>query len=56
LLVRGRSTQAIAAELGVSYSTARTHTQNVIEKLNVHSRLEAAAFAVANRLVLPEHQ
>lgn len=45
-LVRGQSTGALAAELGISFNTARTHIQNILQKLGVHSRLEAAAFAV----------
>lgn len=53
LIVRGVGTQEIADQLHVSYSTARTHTQSILTKLGVHSRLEAAAFAVGNRLVLP---
>jgi two-component system nitrate/nitrite response regulator NarL len=50
-LVQGQSTQVIAAEMGVSYSTSRTHIQNVLVKLGVHSRLAASAFAVRNHLV-----
>jgi two-component system nitrate/nitrite response regulator NarL len=36
----------------VSYHTARTHIQNVLAKLGVHSKLEAVAFAV-NHSVVP---
>jgi DNA-binding NarL/FixJ family response regulator len=50
-LVAGQSTQSIAAEMGVSYSTSRTHIQNVLVKLGVHSRLAASAFAVRHHLV-----
>lgn len=50
-LVRGQNTHAIANDLGVSYSTSRTHIQSILTKLGVHSRLEAAAFAVRNHLV-----
>jgi DNA-binding NarL/FixJ family response regulator len=42
-LVEGQSTKAIAAALCVTPNTARTHIQNVLTKLGVHSRLEAAA-------------
>jgi DNA-binding NarL/FixJ family response regulator len=35
----------------VSHNTARTHIQNVLTKLQVHSRLEAAARAVREQLV-----
>jgi DNA-binding NarL/FixJ family response regulator len=45
-LVRGRSTAELATELGITVNTTRTHIQNMLNKLGVHSRLEAAAFAV----------
>ncbi len=45
-LVRGQSTAELAAELGITVNTTRTHIQNMLNKLGVHSRLEAAAFAV----------
>jgi DNA-binding NarL/FixJ family response regulator len=45
-LVHGESGKQIARTLGISYSTARTHIQNVLAKLGVHSRLEAVALAV----------
>ena len=50
-LVRGERTRTIAAGMGVSYSTARTHVQNLLHKLGVHSRLEAVAFALLHSLV-----
>jgi Bacterial regulatory proteins, luxR family len=44
-------------ELGVSRTTVRTHLQAVLSKLDVHSRLEAASFAVRHNLVdAPEAQ
>lgn len=56
LLADGERGAAIAAILHVSPHTARTHIQNILTKLQVHSRLEAVAFAlrygvVASRLV-----
>jgi len=42
-IVRGLSTAEIARELGISSSTARSHVQNVLMKLQVHSRLQAVA-------------
>lgn len=50
-LVRGESTQAMARSMQISYSTARTHSQNLLAKLGVHSQLEAAAFATRRGLV-----
>jgi two-component system NarL family response regulator len=44
LLARGGNNDRIAQVLVISPQTARTHVQNVLSKLGVHSRLEAAAF------------
>ncbi len=52
-IVDGQSTRGLAAAMNVSYSTARTHTQNLLDKLGVHTQLEAAAFAVRHGLVAP---
>lgn len=49
-LARGDSTTKIASDLGIAQNTARTHIQNVLAKLDVHSRLEAAALAVREGL------
>jgi two-component system, NarL family, nitrate/nitrite response regulator NarL len=51
LLVAGLDTTAIMARMGVSRTTVRTHLQAVLTKLGVHSRLEAASFAVRHRLL-----
>jgi two-component system nitrate/nitrite response regulator NarL len=51
LLVGGLDTTAMMRELGVSRTTVRTHLQAVLSKLDVHSRLEAASFAVRHNLV-----
>jgi DNA-binding NarL/FixJ family response regulator len=45
-LVDAQDTLAIARALGVAPSTARTHLQNVLLKLGVHTRLQAVAVAV----------
>jgi two-component system, NarL family, nitrate/nitrite response regulator NarL len=45
LLVRGLSGADIAEELSISRNTVRTHIQSILTKLQVHSRLEAVAFA-----------
>jgi two-component system nitrate/nitrite response regulator NarL len=52
MLVEGLDTAAMVARLGVSRTTVRTHLQAVLTKLGVHSRLEAASFAV--RYGLPD--
>ncbi len=46
ILVRGGSNPQIARELALSPNTVRTHVQSILTKLQVRSRLEAAAFAV----------
>ena len=51
LLVAGLGSRAIADKLQISMNTVRTHVQSVLTKLQVHSRLEAAAFAVRHELV-----
>jgi two-component system nitrate/nitrite response regulator NarL len=50
MLVEGLDTGAMVERLGVSRTTVRTHLQAVLTKLGVHSRLEAASFAVRHRL------
>jgi two-component system nitrate/nitrite response regulator NarL len=51
LLVEGVSGEVAARKMGISSNTVRTHVQSILTKLQVHSRLEAATFAVRNRLV-----
>jgi two-component system nitrate/nitrite response regulator NarL len=48
LLAEGGGNDTIAEALVISRQTARTHIQNVLAKLGVHSRLEAAAFVAQN--------
>jgi DNA-binding NarL/FixJ family response regulator len=45
LLSTGAGNKEIGQILVISPRTARTHIQNILEKLGVHSRLEAAALA-----------
>jgi DNA-binding NarL/FixJ family response regulator len=51
LLVEGHNYQSAAAELGVSFSTINFHMQNIYGKLHVHSKSEAVAKALRQRLV-----
>jgi two-component system, NarL family, nitrate/nitrite response regulator NarL len=51
LLAEGHDTAAMVSRLGVSAATVRTHVQALLNKLGVHSRLEAAAFAVQHGLL-----
>ena len=46
-IMDGLSTEQMADHLRVRRSTARTHVQNLLTKLGVHSRLQAAAMITA---------
>jgi len=50
LLAEGLGTSEIARRLFVSSATARNHVQHILNKLNVHSRLEAVALALSNHI------
>lgn len=52
-LTAGRSTPEICEQLFIAPNTLRTHVQNIMSKLHVHSKLEAVAFALRHRLVEP---
>jgi two-component system nitrate/nitrite response regulator NarL len=43
LLKDGLNTAQMVAKLGISASTVRTHVQGILNKLDVHSRVEAVA-------------
>lgn len=47
-IMEGLSTEQMAEQLGVLRSTARTHVQNLLTKLGVHSRLQAAALMTSH--------
>jgi two-component system, NarL family, nitrate/nitrite response regulator NarL len=51
LLADGASGSDIALEMSISVNTVRTHVQSILTKLQVHSRLEAATFAIRHDLV-----
>ena len=51
LLVEGHNYKTAAAELNVTPSTINFHLQRIYEKLQVHSKSEAVAKALRNRLV-----
>lgn len=46
LMAAGRTRKEIAHELFLSVNTVRTHTQNLLAKLDVHSSLEAVVLAM----------
>ncbi len=52
-LTEGLSTPEVCERLFIAPNTLRTHVQNIMGKLHVHSKLEAVAFALRHRLVEP---
>lgn len=53
LVARGRLNREIARELYISENTVRNHIRNILDKLQMHSRMEAAMYAVRQRLIEP---
>ncbi len=51
MLAAGRTTPEIAERLHIAQLTARSHIQNILEKLEVHSKVEAVAFAFQKNLI-----
>jgi DNA-binding NarL/FixJ family response regulator len=51
LIAHGRANKAIAFELGVAEKTVKTHVSNILGKLGVSDRTQAALYAVREGLV-----
>jgi NarL family two-component system response regulator LiaR len=51
LIARGSNNHEIARTLNISLSTVQFHVRNILQKLQVRNRVEAAAFAVRNKLI-----
>lgn len=51
LLARGHGTRDIAELLSISPNTVRNHVQHILQKLQVHSRLEAVTYAIRHDLI-----
>jgi DNA-binding NarL/FixJ family response regulator len=51
LVVKGLPNREIASELFISQNTVKNHVRNILEKLHVRSRTEAATLAVRQRLL-----
>ena len=52
-VAQGRLNREIAAVLGISEHTVRSHIRDILDKLQMHSRMEAAMYAVRQRLIDP---
>jgi DNA-binding NarL/FixJ family response regulator len=55
LMAEGLGPDQIATALGMSPNTLRTHTQNVLTKLGVHSKMEALVLAIRHGKVATVH-
>lgn len=55
LLAQGRSNKEIAHDLSIGEKTVKTHVSNILSKLNVPSRTQAALYAVRIGLVSIDH-
>lgn len=51
LMADGLDNRAIASRLSISFTTVRGHVQNILEKLEAHSKLEAVARAARYALL-----
>jgi DNA-binding NarL/FixJ family response regulator len=51
LIVQGKTNKEIAAALSIAEDTVKIHLRNILEKLHLHNRIQAAVYAVRQGLV-----
>lgn len=51
LVARGLNNRAIATQLFISENTVKNHIRNILDKLQLHSRMEAVVYAVREKLL-----
>lgn len=51
LVAQGKGNRDIAGELFISENTVKNHIRNILEKLQLHSRMEAVIYAVREKLL-----
>jgi DNA-binding NarL/FixJ family response regulator len=51
LVAQGLNNKDIAKRLFISENTVKNHVRNLLEKLQLHSRMEAVLYAVREKLV-----
>lgn len=54
LVARGKANKEIATMLFISENTVKNHVRNILEKLQLHSRVEAALYAMRRNLIEPD--
>jgi DNA-binding NarL/FixJ family response regulator len=50
LVAKGLSNREIASQLFIAENTVKNHVRNILEKLNLHSRMEAVVYAMREEL------
>ncbi len=50
-VAKGMSNREIAEELYISENTIKNHVRNILEKLHLHSRMEAVLYAMRERII-----
>jgi len=50
-VARGLNNRDVGKDLGISENTVKNHMRSILDKLNLHSRTEAAMYAVREHLV-----
>jgi NarL family two-component system response regulator LiaR len=50
-LARGRSNKEIASDLSIGEETVKTHVSNILSKLHLADRTQAAIYGLQQRLV-----
>jgi two-component system nitrate/nitrite response regulator NarL len=56
LLAKGASNKEIARHLDLAESTVKIHVQNILKKLNLSSRVQAAVYAVEHGMATKDGQ
>lgn len=51
LVAKGSNNRDIAKELFISENTVKNHVRNILEKLHLHSRMEAVVYAVREKML-----
>jgi DNA-binding NarL/FixJ family response regulator len=51
LVARGKNNRDIGTDLFISENTVKNHVRNILDKLHLHSRMEAVVYAVREKLL-----